>query len=399
MGLFLVECVFMLLCAKIVYMLLALYSDKKSALLGMQIFMMIALKRSIFEGGNLTEEYSLLFQVLSIYLLCRDKNRYSYLLMLLQGILASIVLCLRPNMIMMWGGIAIIACADMLRRGQFRRLAGNIASGLAGMAAGLAPAVAYVVLNDSVSDTLFGMFDYNFLYVKGNGFRVLSFLKNVAYCVMRGDGILVAALTVSALIMLMKVRRNFAAPYYLLMLALSVISVSLSGRNYGHYYEYLVPFCLPAVCELAVMISSQGKQKYAVIVACVLSVLLGTLELKIMRPEPLTKFAELNKPYHSKQEKVLITGIASARLYNLMGVTPQTKYFYTPATSYELFPDAMDAQAESIISLENDVVVLKYDGNIYPEVKRQEEVRQVLEKEYKLLYYDEDSELAMYGKK
>ena len=192
------------------------------------------------------------------------------------------------------------------------------------------------------------------------------------------------------------------SPYYFLMLALSMISVALSGRNYGHYYEYLVPFCLPGVGALASMICSQGKQKYAVAVLCILGLLFCALEPKIMRPEPLMKFAELNKPYHSKQEKVLITGLASARLYNLMGVTPQTKYFYTSATSYELFPDAMDAQAESILSGENDVIVLKYNRNgpvHYPEIKRPEEVEQVLEEQYRLLHYDESLKLAMYVKK
>ena len=37
---------------------------------------------------------------------------------------------------------------------------------------------------------------------------------------------------------------------YAVSLLLSAFSVSLSGRNYGHYYEYLIPFFLPAVLFL-----------------------------------------------------------------------------------------------------------------------------------------------------
>ena len=394
-GVFIVECVFMVLCAWIVYSLFSKYADSKAALLGMQMFMIIAMKRNILEGGNLTEEYALLFQLLSVYLLCRDNGRHSYLHMLLQGVLASIVLCLRPNMIMMWGGIAIVSGADMLMRGEFKRLAGNIAAGLAGLALGLAPACAYAVLNDSVSDTLFGMIGYNMLYVKGNGFGVIQLIKNAVNTLKNAESLLILGCAVSVVVVLKK--RLFRS-YYIAMLVFSGLSVSLSGRSYGHYYEYLVPFCLPAVLELAVFICSQRMQKYAFMLICVLG-LMFCIHKPSLKPDPMMSFVEYNAPYYSEHEKVLVTGIHYARVYNLLGVTPHLKYFYAPATDYDIFPDALDAQAESILSGENDVIIIEYEDGISPKVRRPQEIARMLEEEYIFLWYDRDNKRAMFGRK
>ena len=394
-GVFILECVFMVLCAWTVYLLFSRYASGRAALWGMQIFMLLAMKRNILEGGNLTEEYALLFQLVSIYLLCRDGERHSYVHMLLQGVLASMVLCLRPNMIMMWGGIAIASGADMLIRGEFRRLAGNIAAGLAGLALGIAPACAYAVLNDSVSDTLFGMFGYNMLYVRGSGFTVRSLVRNIAFTVAKADSLLVLGGVVSVLVVL---RKRMFRSYYVAMLVFSGLSVSLSGRTYGHYYEYLVPFCLPAVLGLAEFICSQKEQRYAAVLLCVLG-LMFCVQKPSLKPDPMLKFVEYNKPYYSEHEKVIVTGIHHAKLYNMLGVTPHIKYFYIPSNEYEVFPDARDAQAESILSGENDVIIIDHPDGTYPNVRRPQEVARVLEEQYTLLWHDQESRLSMFGRK
>ena len=156
-GLFILECVFMFLCARTVYSILLNYADRKKALMGTQIFMLFALLRGVLEGGNLTEEYGLLFQVLSVYILVKDDGKFLCLHTFLHGVCVVIVICLRPNIVMMWGGIAVIAGYEMLRQKKFARLAGNITAGISGVMIGIAPAMIYALMTDSLSDMMFGM--------------------------------------------------------------------------------------------------------------------------------------------------------------------------------------------------------------------------------------------------
>ncbi len=406
LGLFVIECVFMTVCARIIYTMLSENMSSIQAFIGMQIFMMLAIQGSVLEGGNLTEEYALMFQVLAIYLVFRDKGRHSSKLMMMQGVLAALTLCLRPNMIMMWGGIAIVSGIDMLMRREFKKLVMNIVAGFAGLVIALIPAVIYAAVNDSVNDTLFGMFTYNFVYTNiGAGVGLI--LRRTVRVMLRMDKFLTICLILSMMIMHVKGLRDLRSAYYWAMLLFSAVSVGLSGRTYGHYYEYLVPFCIP-LCAVSASRVTQAKYKHVIVTLLIITVLFGARaipdRLRVMLGKtvlPEKDFIKCNEPYYSENEKVLATGI-NVRLYNILGVTPHMKYFYVPASDYEVFPEPVDSQVASIISGENDVIFIKYVDDtrtVYPESGKAQEIMATLAAKYDLLHYDEASNTAMYGRK
>ena len=415
-GLFIIECIFMFASARIVYALFRMYGDEKVSFLGMQIFMIVAIHSRIIEGGNLTEEYALPFQLCAIYLVARylhaDMKEHPPFYMFLHGIFAGIVLFLRPNMIMMWGAVGILAGLDLLRRANFKCLMKNFFAGLSGLLVGSAPVMLYVAANNIIDEAVFAAFLLNIDYLDYRNIPATLVARMLRMILNPSHIILMSMIFLSCIILLRKNKRGIYTLYYLLMLFMSLIAVSLSGRKYGHYYIYLLPFVLPFAYSLAqqVKTSKPSKYKYAVSAVFVLNLLSGlptpnSVKLMFGRtipPEiPIAKIIEYNKPYYSENEMVLVTGI-NADIYNRLGLTPQEKYFYTPALSYQAFPDAADAQAASIISGINDVIIIPYGNGsdkIYPETGRSEEIKQVLESKYNLLFYDEKSNTAMYGRK
>lgn len=415
LGVFIIECIFMFVCARIVFAMFSRHADVKVSWLGMQIFMYYAFNGSVLEGGNLTEEYTLAFQLCSIYLvmLYLDSGRkyHKPLYMFLHGIAASVVLLLRPNMIMMWGAIALLVGMDLLRHKNFSGLFKNIAAGLLGMIIGAAPAIVYLVMNNAVHDAIFAMFSYNFLYTaSGSGVNMRVFLARI-FRTLKNKSIrfLVTSIFISTVIAFMKRK---AVLYYSVMLSMCIISVSLSGRQYGHYYIQLVPFCLPLAYELAheiaILDSFPVLMNYK---AALLGIFFLTwLSGHIIGPTYIVKMLSSsvnteqqitghNKPYSSPDEKVLITGTHFAKYYYLFGVTPHVKYFYIPANDYNIFPDAMDAQAESLASGTNDVIIISGNGEIYPDTGRSEDIQQVFDTQYDLIYHDGEKSIFMYGKK
>lgn len=411
LGLFIVECVFMFLCARIFYALLLFYTDEKRSFMGMQIFMFLALLRGVLEGGNLTEEYGLLFQVLSVYILVKDNGKFSCLSMFMQGLTAGIVICLRPNIVMMWGGIAIIAGYEMLRQKKFARLAGNIAAGVAGIIAGIAPALIYAVSNDAVSDVMFGTFGYNFIYIGAEKteipFLLLLMKRTFALIIPPGKGIaiLIVSLAASCVVMYCYAKKYKDFPftkYYFAMLIMTFISAASSGRKYGHYYESLTLFCIPFALWTAGHVKP-NKYKLAAVLLMIITAAAGTRIFYTDKNVDAQKFVKYNEPYYSKNERVLVTGL-NAIFYNTLGVIPQEKYFCVPSNKYSDFPDPVDSQIASILSGVNDVIIVvnsPEQKEIYPDTGKSREIQEFLNSRYDLLHYEESERqrIAMYGKK
>lgn len=416
-GLFIIECMFMFMCARVSYALFRIHCDEKIAFLAMQIFIFFALMPMNLEGGNLTEEYVLAFQMCSIYILVKSimhNSEYTPVHMLLQGLMSGIALCIRPNMIMMWGAIALIAGFDLLRKKNVRGFAVNLSAGLLGFLISITPVIIYALLNDSVQDTIFGMFTYNMLYLSDK-LNVSGFFGRIIHVFMNlRQIILLAAIIISAVTAFRKFRNVSFRKYYYAMLFMCIISVSLSGRRYGHYYEYLVPFTMPAALWFAEKVTQLNLRRYFIAVLLVMmlvssyraelkSVIVRITGIKTITPAyiDLDKFIMKNKDYYSENEKVLITGTHYAKFYNLFGVIPHEKYFYIPASRYEIFTEPVDSQIDSIVSGINDVIIVTYDskGTIYPESGRTDEINHALNSMYDLLHYDSHNNIAMYGRK
>ena len=397
-GLFIIEYIFMFISAKFVHSSLRLYADEKVSLLGMQILMLFAFMRGPLGGGNFTEEYALMFQLSSIYFLLKylkDKQaRPSY--MFVHGVNAGVVLFLRANLVMMWGAIAILIGYELLRAKDYRNFIKNLLAGFLGLLAASLPVIIYLVKTGTVNEGIFAMFTFNMSYINDGQSYLLKVVKtifNVYFSII----MLMAAILCSLILCF---RRKHAI-YYLLLLAFSLLSVSLSGRKYGHYYLYLVPFVMPFAYGLSMKLV---KYKYAALIIFVISIALGfrpsdkyrpLLGLKTVDTAP---FVEYNRKYYSEHEKVLVTG-NFAEFYNRLGVIPHEKYFFVPASDYEIFPEPRNSQAQSIISGVNDVIVITTPENYFQETGMAEEINDVLSKNYELLYHDGKNNISMYGRK
>ncbi len=398
-GLFIVEIAFMFLSAKFIYASFLLYADEKVSWLGMQIIMLFASARLTFGGGNFAEEFALTFQFASIYILLKylngEKAEHKASYMFIHGVNAGIAFFLRANLIMMWGGIAILIGYDLLKEKNFAGFRQNLVAGLLGLLAGSAPVIIYVIVTNSVSDAIFGMFTYNLIYTKQGQnlfIRIFDTIFNLKQV------IIISAIVISSFI----IRKNKNRTAYFTLLTLSVLCISVSGRHYGHYYLYVVPMIMPAALQLASLMYRRFQMKHAIVMIFAMSIACGTRypdyirEILGRRVVHFNEYVLHNEKYYSPDEKVLCTG-AGAELYNRLGVIPSQKYFYIPSNRYENFPDPVDAQAESIISGVNDIIITT--PNVYPETGRTAEINEVLEKNYILLYHDERRNIDMYGRK
>lgn len=392
------------------YEVCSMFYDRGTSLSAMMVFMFFALNRTVIDGGNMTEEYALLFQMISVYLVARHIKfgTWPESHMFIHGVCAGIAFFLRANMIFMWGAIALLAGYELLSRKDYRLFFKNLAAGLLGVMAALVPVLLYLVMNDAVSDGIFAMFTLNFMYTNLPKASLWVFIGRIFTAILNYHQIiLIAGLVVSSFIAF-KYTKSLRL-YYFAMLFLSLLCVSLSGRKYGHYWIYLLPFCLSFACECAVY--ARRRYKHFAVWVFLATLFFGLTPTYTIRNalgrEPskrsilMTGYIKCNEAYHSENERLLVTR-NGARFYNELGVIPSEKYFYIPAVSYEIFPDPIDSHINSIISGVNDVIIVSYQKgskDIYPQAGRDEEIKDVLERLYDLLYFDEKNNIAMYGLK
>ena len=99
-------------------------------------------------------------------------------------------------------------------------------------------------------------------------------------------------------------------------------------------------------------------------------------------------------------KKVLVVN-NNVLFYNVLNVMPSIKYFYTPAISYEEFPNAVDAQADSIMSGKNDILIINYHDPvrkiIFNDKIDNEQLLNCLSTQYNLVY--EKNGMEMYARR
>lgn len=436
-GIFIVETFFMSISAIMIFKICAIFQDKKInnkkiSFLAMVALMLLILRKDTFEGGNLTEEYSLAFQFISMYLLLKDlyKNNASHrpLYMLVQGVIVGVVIGIRPNVAVIWLPIALLVGFDLLFiKRDIKLFFKNLIYGIFGLLTGLAPMLIYCWYYKAFDDMIFSTFGFNMLYIN-DGMSAIILLKRIIGTMAREtQRILFVAILISALFVLYDKKfknNNYNKLYYFTMLAAAIIAASLSGRRYGHYYEYVVPFCLPAVCEISakvIELKPHIKYRYRYLFLIIFA---ATCFSSAVIPQKILSAARVygavginyrsfnnaieicnkinrERKYFSPDEKILVIGFAPAFYLN-MDVTPSEKYFYIPSIPYNIFPDAIDAQINSILSCKNDVIIMTYKDDtktIFPEANREEEIRNALNAHYELLFADDKNGVEMYGKK
>lgn len=202
---------------------------------------------NVFEKGNLTEEYPLLFNFFALWLFFTQENRRPYLTYTIIGLTFGAAFLFRANN----GGVQVAIGLSMLLLGLLRREFSTLFKQLAGLATGTLAALLFTTLFFYQRGTLQAFIDaaftYNLLDVSGSldifsGVLTGWEFFNPAIYVMT-----VAYLAVWYQLFLLIKDRQWdgveTEPLVLMAVLwpLEAFLSSLSGRNYSHYFVCWVP--------------------------------------------------------------------------------------------------------------------------------------------------------------
>ena len=243
MGMWFVECFFLCVAAVAGYVLIRRNLGPWLALWGT-----IAWVYSfyvILAGGNLTEEYSLPFNLLSIVLFDQFLKNERKLLLVIIGLLTGANALLRPNNI----GIQVIAIGIILFTDVLRARPSAFVKNLLSVGLGVllvwAPTAAFFYQKNALSALIYAMINFNIEYARsvsaaGGSSNLPLFLLAVGW-----PGWY--AIVGWAMLLLDLIRKHWSMPVPLMVLFLvgfpaDFVLATLSNRPYLHYLLLLLPY-------------------------------------------------------------------------------------------------------------------------------------------------------------
>lgn len=409
-GLFIIECLFMLANVYLVYKTaMMVHGDLLKTNITVSLVLFFICNYITFQHGNLVETYGVTFQLISIFFIVKyylnSKIEHPPVYMLIHGICVAVILGLRANLVAMWGPVAILILLRLFVKRKYRNAWKNILYGILGLLLGLSPMIIYGAVTHSLEDMFRQSILFNLAYADGEKMQVFAILTSLKTA-------WVIYLTVISLCLIIFSRFTLDFKIlYTASLLVSMYSVTLSGRNYGHYYEYLIPFLLPLICVVSRVLSGffSRRIQYAGIILVAFMTIMVNYPSKLHSytyshtrryTEAVNEFTTLYNEKYSNIKTVLAVN-NNAVIYNSFGVIPQDKYFYLPSISYSKFPEPVDSQAESILSCRNDIIIVKYKNykkkQIFQTDKYDDQVKECLNQNYKLAA--EKNHMEMYIKK
>ncbi len=202
---------------------------------------------SVFEKGNLTEEYPLLFNFFALWLFFTQKEKKPFLIYALIGVSFCMAFMFRANN----GGTQIAVGITTLIAGLLRQDYPKLFKQMAGLASGTIGSLLLILLFFHSRGTLQffidAAFTYNFLDVSGSTDIVSGFLKGwgffgaASYLMVLGY----FAALYRLYVLITKKQSADAESETLILIAtlwpLEILLSSLSGRNYSHYFVCWIP--------------------------------------------------------------------------------------------------------------------------------------------------------------
>jgi hypothetical protein len=257
-GVWSIEFIFLSLTAGITYQTVRSQWGKSAGIIAI-IYWAYALGQvghyKAYHDTNYTEAYSLLFNVLSVYIWTQaNSSRYSKLFRFAMGASTGFSLLLRPNNIGIQMSLILVDVIILATQGDFKDFTKKITFFVIGVSTVLAAFAVWLLSRGALSAMLDAVFTYNMFYAQKNqvkgfsvsytelaveGFNRLGWFPIVGYCVL-----------VFIWVYKLTKHKNFSADsknafilLILINLPLETIMSSISGRVFFHYIMIWTP-CL-----------------------------------------------------------------------------------------------------------------------------------------------------------
>lgn len=251
-GIWAVELVFLTVTFWLIYRIARLSCSRIQS--AVSLFVSLSLLFPSFEGGNLSEEYAMVFIAAALYIFLDYliSGTLSRGRLFVCGACLGAVLLLRPNMIAAWAVFSLAVLYKTVREHRAKELLYFLFWFLAGLGLILLPFVIWLAYKDSLKWCWKVYVDFNRAYISEEGGRALFRTKWSCFFTLFNSAVYLIAFSVQ--VYLCAKRRTVTEYAYLCYLFVSVLLNCLSGVIYAHYGMVLVPALVYPISQLFALV-------------------------------------------------------------------------------------------------------------------------------------------------
>lgn len=258
-GVFVLEVLNILATALIFYKICKIFTANEFVCFFSVAAVLLFCTTGFFEGGNLVEEYALVWISLSLYFVCKffsDKTYENWHIVII-GVCFAVVFFLRVNMVGVWGGLLLPVVICFLKNKRFTELYKAALWFLVGFAAVSVPVMIYLFITGSFREMIDCYLVFNFSYVDSTSKSgVITFLFDCIALTPIATFFVIYSITAHA--------KNQLTHINLISLIFAYLSSAISGRSYPHYGIILIPFfVIPTVLCVSDFLKKAKNIKFA----------------------------------------------------------------------------------------------------------------------------------------
>ena len=319
LGNFFIQWVFMVANLTLIFKIGQLFLNKKWSWVPIIFFLLIL--TVTFEGGNLTEEYSLPFLFLPLYLSLKSlkeesngKAQHPPLYALIYGICFTLLIFIRLNNAVLIGAIILVIMIHLLINKAYRNFFDNVLTFLSGSIFIFSGIAIYFLMNNAFGEMLYATFLFNFMYAEGS--KGISTVADLLYFFYYVSPVIFSGI-MGLYYCLKKEKKTIGL---LLAVASMVTFFSLSmGGNYYHYFILTTPCFVLGIVLFIDLTLEKGKE-------------LWQKGHRIITMGVLTLFLITSGIYMS------LSYLATREVADLIINQPQKEYYDTALSTASLIP-------------------------------------------------------------
>lgn len=307
-----------------------------------------------FDEGNMTEEYSLPFLAVSLWLAVRYFKKsettgdwsHSWKSALVYGASFGAILMLRVTSALAICCFVLVICIGLAARRQWKNLGANALGFVGGFAAATGPFAIYFAVKGALGEVLYGTLWYNFFYATkfsirqyytGNQYAA----KTIQRMLFDFGGPLLLSLAVCLLAAAVKPKKPLI--WASLLTTLGTMYLVFAARPYVHYYMVVTPLLPLTGCLLGLLWRSGGTKArrgsllglgLAAVYLCSLAARLpgwGADSFMARRPDETQDYNNVARSMAAAipaDERDSVLGLdMDAQWYLAADITPCQKYF------------------------------------------------------------------------
>ncbi len=372
-GIWFIELFFLCLTFCLSYYLARKYCNRFFSI--MVLLFVYSLLGGFYEQGNFTESYAMPFILIGIIVFINyfEKNRISWLGLILCGISCAMVFLLRPNMVATWIIFPFMVLIKCIKDKEYFKIPYFLTMFLIGFSLVCIPAAIYLFVNDAFDDFMFCYFQFNFSYTGSS--EVTSFTDKIkALYFFTGYFQIVMSFSIIIVEIVKNSKTRFFNMGYLLYMILSLLFTAMSGRKSEHYGMILLPMLIYPSCMMVndIKIKEVLKNKfYFSVILYVLFFVCGINVLQVVWNQVSTLSSLNNSIYYqvanyieqdsNEKDEIIVHGNMS-NIYLLSGRKAASKYSYQDPIG-KVHPEIIDEYYQELS--ERLPVYIVVDTNTY----------------------------------